>query len=305
VPRNAVVSVGCLWGRPGSRTCGIFVGHAEGLRWPTWLVLTDLGPRLPGAGSRLSPALLGAAALPGLSSSLICWGRVIPGHAGGAARPGPVPAWSRLVSGVGHDAVVGAVGAGAAGAGAVAAEHLGGGPAVEFHQVSFGAAAVQPGVAEVVPEPVRVQAESALPAAAGDHLVDAGGGRRLPVAGSEQQLGRQACPCRERERWYRSRFTAAWWPIRSLPPLPQTVISLCHRSMSLHRRPASSDSRMPVAVNTAMIAVSRRCAFPASAHPPGVYRIMPLSGCAQSRRAELCERCPGANLVHSRRASPV
>jgi hypothetical protein len=55
----------------------------------------------------------------------------------------------------GHDAVVGAAGAGAAGAGAVAAEHLGRGPAVEFHQASFGPAAVQPGVAEVVPEPVR------------------------------------------------------------------------------------------------------------------------------------------------------
>ena len=50
---------------------------------------------------------------------------------------------------------------------------------------------------------------------------------------------------------------AAWWPIltiRSLPPLPRTVISRCHRSMSRHRRPASSDSRMPVA----MIPVSRR-----------------------------------------------
>ena len=26
MPRNAVVSVGCLWGRSGSRTCGILVG---------------------------------------------------------------------------------------------------------------------------------------------------------------------------------------------------------------------------------------------------------------------------------------
>jgi hypothetical protein len=84
-------------------------------------------------------------------------------------------------SGVGHDAVVGAAAAGAAGAGAVAAEHLGGGPAVEFHQVSFGAAAVKPGVAEVVAEPVRVGVHAALPAAAGDHLVEAGGGQRLPI----------------------------------------------------------------------------------------------------------------------------
>ena len=55
-----------------------------------------------------------------------------------------------------HDAVVAAAGAGAAGAGAVPGQHLRGGPAVQLHQVPFGSAAVQPGVAEVVPEPVRV-----------------------------------------------------------------------------------------------------------------------------------------------------
>jgi len=49
------------------------------------------------------------------------------------------------LSGVGHDAVVGAAGAGAAGAGAVATEHLRGGPPVEFHQVSLRAASVQTG----------------------------------------------------------------------------------------------------------------------------------------------------------------
>jgi hypothetical protein len=80
------------------------------------------------------------------------------------------------VSCVGHDAVVGAAGAGATGAGAVAPEHLRGGPAVELHQVSLGPAAVQPGVAEVVPEPVRVDVHAALLAATGGHLVDAGGG---------------------------------------------------------------------------------------------------------------------------------
>ena len=41
------------------------------------------------------------------------------------------------------------------GARAVAAQHLRGGPAVQLHQVPLGAAAVQPGVAEVMPEPVR------------------------------------------------------------------------------------------------------------------------------------------------------
>src|SRR5580658_9554135 len=149
------------------------------------------------------------------------------------------PAADRAVaSGVGHDAVVGAAGAGAAGAGAVAAQHLRGGPAVEFHQVPFGAASVQPGVAEVVPEPVRVGVHPALAAASGDHLVDAGGGQRLPVAGSEPELRPPGLAVLARARMYRSRLRAAWWPmrtIRSLPPLPRTVISRCHRSMSPRR----------------------------------------------------------------------
>ena len=43
-------------------------------------------------------------------------------------------------------------------------------------------------MAEVVPEPVRVQVHAALLAAAGDHLVDVGGGQRLPVARAQPQL---------------------------------------------------------------------------------------------------------------------
>jgi hypothetical protein len=42
---------------------------------------------------------------------------------------------------------------------------------------------------EVVPDPVREGVYAGLAAAAGSHLVDAGGGQRLPVAGSEPQLG--------------------------------------------------------------------------------------------------------------------
>jgi LytS/YehU family sensor histidine kinase len=37
VPRNAAVSVGYLWGGPATRTCGIFVGLAGGLRRLTQL----------------------------------------------------------------------------------------------------------------------------------------------------------------------------------------------------------------------------------------------------------------------------
>src|ERR1700690_764298 len=92
------------------------------------------------------------------------------------------------VSGVGHDAVVGAAGAGAAGAGTVAAEHLRGGPAVEFHQVALGAAAVEPGVAEVVPEPVREHLDAALAAPPDGDLVDPAGRHRPPVIDPKPQL---------------------------------------------------------------------------------------------------------------------
>src|SRR5271166_3789186 len=77
---------------------------------------------------------------------------------------------------------------GAAGAGAVAAEHLRGGPSVELHEVALGAAPVEPGVAEVVPEPVRVHVDAALAAAPDDALVDPAGCHGPPVAGPEPQL---------------------------------------------------------------------------------------------------------------------
>src|SRR6266446_3166729 len=90
--------------------------------------------------------------------------------------------------GVVHDAVVAAAGPGAAGAGAVAAQHLRGGPAVQLHQVALSAAAVQPGMAEVVPEPVREHLDPALPTASGDDLADAAGGHRTAVVHPEPQL---------------------------------------------------------------------------------------------------------------------
>src|SRR5271154_2212094 len=114
---------------------------------------------------------------------------------GGRCRCGP--AWrapvaaGRLVAGSGavvHDAVVAAARAGTAGAGAVPGEHLRGGPAVEFHQVPFGSTAIQPGVAEMVLDPVRVHVRAALAAAAGDDLVDAGRSQRPPVIDAEPQL---------------------------------------------------------------------------------------------------------------------
>src|SRR3984885_14795073 len=91
-------------------------------------------------------------------------------------------------AGVLHDAVIAAARSGAAGAGAVAAEHLRGGPAVELHQVALGTAAVQPGVAEVMPEPVREHLDAALAAPPDDDLVDPTRGHRPPAAGPEPQL---------------------------------------------------------------------------------------------------------------------
>jgi hypothetical protein len=75
-----------------------------------------------------------------------------------------------------HDAVVGA-----AGAGAVAAQHLRGRPAVRLHQVPLRPDAVQPSMAEMVPEPVRVHRDPGLPPPPGDDLVDAADGQRPPV----------------------------------------------------------------------------------------------------------------------------
>src|SRR5271165_378745 len=63
----------------------------------------------------------------------------------------------------------------------------GGRPAVQLHQAGLGAAAVEPGVAEVVPEPVRVDLHARLVAAPLDHLVDPGAGERATLADPEPQ----------------------------------------------------------------------------------------------------------------------
>src|SRR5271165_2981772 len=97
-----------------------------------------------------------------------------------ALSPGESAAGSAV-----HDAVVVAAGAGAAGAGAVPGEHLRGGPAVQFHQVARSAAAVEPGVAEVVPEPLRVHRYPRLLPSADHHLVDPGRRQRAAPVGPQ------------------------------------------------------------------------------------------------------------------------
>jgi hypothetical protein len=55
MPRCAVVSVGNSWGRPGTRTCGISVGHSGGLRRVTQPAVQALRLQLAGPGSWLGP----------------------------------------------------------------------------------------------------------------------------------------------------------------------------------------------------------------------------------------------------------
>src|SRR5213592_1679665 len=86
-----------------------------------------------------------------------------------------------------HDEVVVQACPRAAHTAAVPLQHLRGGPAVQLHQVALGPASVEPGVAEVVPEPVRVHAHACLVAAPLDHLVDPVAGERPAAAGPEPQ----------------------------------------------------------------------------------------------------------------------
>jgi hypothetical protein len=115
-----------------------------------------------------------------------------------------------------------------------------------------------------------------LPATAGDHLVDPGGGQRLPVACSEPQLvppglGVAGAGAQVPVQAAGGLVADLDDPVLAALaadgdlPLPQAM-SLRRGSPGPYRRPASSDSRMPVAVNTAMIAVSRRWAKLRPAH---------------------------------------
>jgi hypothetical protein len=113
----------------------------------------------------------------------------------------------------------------------------------------------------MVPEPVRPHIDPALPATASDDLVDAAGSHRAAVADPEPQLppeglGVPGPDTQVPVQAPRGLVTDLDHP--GLTALPQTLISRCHRSTSLrrrssgsYRRPASSDSRIPVAVNTA------------------------------------------------------
>jgi hypothetical protein len=95
-------------------------------------------------------------------------------------------------AGVVHDPVVAAAGAGRACAGPVPGEHVRTGPAVQFHQGPFGAAAFQPGMAEMMPEPVRVHRDTALLAASHDDLVNPGRGQRPRLLIPSHSWGRYA-----------------------------------------------------------------------------------------------------------------
>jgi len=125
-------------------------------------------------------------------------------------------------------------------------------------------------VAEVVPEPVRVHLHPALSAAAGDQLVDPGGGQRPPVVDAQRQLRavRLAVPGAGPQ----VAVQAAGGLVADLdgpggtalagdPDLPGVQVQVsAGGSSGWYRIPAISDSPMPVARNTAMIAAARRCA---------------------------------------------
>ena len=67
MPRNVVVSVGILWGRPGTRTCGIFVGPPKASGRP--YSRRPSGTPASGAGSRLGPRGWPAVDSPGYPGS--------------------------------------------------------------------------------------------------------------------------------------------------------------------------------------------------------------------------------------------
>src|ERR1039457_5094670 len=113
----------------------------------------------------------------GMSALRGCPEGVHPGKPGGGGLGGVV-----------HDAVVAAAGSCVAGAGAVAAGHLRVGPPIQFHEVALGAAAVEPGMAEVMPEPVRDYLDAALASPPGDDLADAACGHRAAVTDAEPEL---------------------------------------------------------------------------------------------------------------------
>jgi hypothetical protein len=139
--------------------------------------------------------------------------------------------------------VVGPAGPGAARAGAVAAQHLRGGPAVQFHQVPFGAAPVQPGMAEMVPEPLRPGIHAALPAAAGDHLVDPVRSHRPAVVHPEPQLRPPRLRMPGPDPDIAVQGTGGLVPDPDDPrpaALAATVISRPCRSRSLHLRSCGS-----------------------------------------------------------------
>jgi hypothetical protein len=77
----------CPWdvcaGGPGGELVGFLWGTPEISGGSRNWSCTDLGLRLPGTGSRLSPVWLAAVDLPGLSSSLIRQESVIPGTRAG------------------------------------------------------------------------------------------------------------------------------------------------------------------------------------------------------------------------------
>ena len=58
MPRNVVVSVGILWGRPRRRTCGIFAGLAGKLKRRWWDLSVAMRRSPPNPGCQYAEELL-------------------------------------------------------------------------------------------------------------------------------------------------------------------------------------------------------------------------------------------------------
>src|ERR1700722_2243811 len=154
-----------------------------------------------------------------------------------------------------HDAVVVTACAGTAGAGAVPGEHLRRGPAIELHQVCLGAAPVEPGVTEMVPEPLRMPRPPRLLPSPGDELIDPGRGQRPAPVHPQPQLrtprqrmqGTHAqVPVKTPGGLIADRDDA--WPaaLAEDPDLPPVQVQLA-QGLLYHSHPETA-ARIPVAV---------------------------------------------------------
>jgi hypothetical protein len=143
-------------------------------------------------------------------------------------------------------------------------------------------------MAEVMPEPVRPGIHAALVAAAGDQLINPGGGQRFPVVDPEPQLvppglgvpgaGLQV-PVEAPGGLVADLDDAVLAALASDGdlPLPQVDVAVPRvTGVVTEAGQLGQPEKMPVALNTAMIAVSRRWAKLRPAHACSSFVSSPV-----------------------------